>query len=995
MSNEVKQQEDHKMPEEVLRTEFLTAAYARDYDGMREALARGDKNSLYNEDHFGNTALHYATWGVESLDKAPKGDWLDTNPARWKFKKDKQDQSANEMVLFLLSLDKEQSLINKPNKGGWSPLHYAALLNLTQTVKTFMEHKAEVNITAKEGMKHHGNIPLICAAHGWKDTKTGTFKNYNFDTIKVLLDNGADIINLHHSSPLLVVCKGRTRDDKKFFDMDTDSQMKQIDVIKIMLEKVKSLKLNKKALEAFLNRKDKDGESAVTHITYNICSMQSKNTNDQHVDKELLKIVKKLLSWGASMQTKAVSWTPTYHNSKQHSRLPFQGGGWTPLNYACHINRADVAKVILSKENRSLTPEYLDAKDFHGETALTYAVANGLTEVIPDLLSRGASLYHLNGDKWQIHGIDKESFRVFLDDQISVKKVKLDPLDNEDRTSHKVADTEIEFSYQRLHRNLEVSKVESTEEKPQDASMVKIIEKDAEIIPMLTQTNTLLTIDQGTANSHDLKFSYTTKDVMEDMVKISPDHKELLKHPLFMALLKRKWKKIEHIYLLWMFIKIIFLCLLLTVIVMEGQTLKDNRQNSTESLKMEQIDLIPEISNMSLMYLVPFTFLLLFMFIVELFQIGISASWWVQEIKNWFQLIILATGGILAYDLLKKDPSTAQLDLHILGMLLPFVFYEFLRELGYHPSTAKYILLLDKVCKTFFWYGIIYVGLVITPAISFFLIVDQKESVYPTDFSKLLAKTFVMFVGEVELFDVAKSEAFQWLEIVFFLIFIFFLAVVLMNLLNALAIVDTKELVEDAEMEMLSSLLETVSFWENLKEKDPHNRLSKSFLSKLKVRPYLSYLIPDLACYSDDKFIKIRPFGKSRNTSHLLTFFKRMKEPKKQDESDRFTEAEAAPKTTPNLSIIVGENEVQKAFGRKMGKDIVKSALDIYNEKEEAERIRTNVEEEVKRNEKKEKDEMEENQRKEEEMEEWKMKISQQLNTILSLYEGQNNLMDQ
>merc|ERR1711874_131645 len=112
-------------------------------------------------------------------------------------------------------------------------------------------------------------------------------------------------------------------------------------------------------------------------------------------------------------------------------------------------------------------------------------------------------------------------------------------------------------------------------------------------------------------------------------------------------------------------------------------------------------------------------------------------------------------------------------------------------------------------------------------------------------------------------------------------IFIFFLAVVLMNLLNALAIVDTKELVEDAEMEMLSSLLETVSFWENLKENDPHNRLSKSILSKLKVRPYLSYLIPDLTCYSDDKVIKIRPFGKSRKTSCHLCFFKKEKEHKK------------------------------------------------------------------------------------------------------------------
>ena len=141
------------------------------------------------------------------------------------------------------------------------------------------------------------------------------------------------------------------------------------------------------------------------------------------------------------------------------------------------------------------------------------------------------------------------------------------------------------------------------------------------------------------------------------------------------------------------------------------------------------------------------------------------------------------------------------------------VFYECLRELGYHPSAAKFVLLLDKVSKTFFKYGIVYIGLVITPAISFFLVITPNEGTYPTEFSKLLAKTFVMFVGEVELFDVSKnSEIFKWLQIFFFLYFIFFLAVVLMNLLNALAIADTKELLEDAEMEMLHSLLETISF---------------------------------------------------------------------------------------------------------------------------------------------------------------------------------------
>merc|ERR1719228_950195 len=106
------------------------------------------------------------------------------------------------------------------------------------------------------------------------------------------------------------------------------------------------------------------------------------------------------------------------------------------------------------------------------------------------------------------------------------------------------------------------------------------------------------------------------------------------------------------------------------------------------------------------------------------------------------------------------------------------------------------------------------------PAISFYLLIANNDDAFPHDFPKMLAKTIVMFVGEVELFNVSNQPFFQGFEIIFFFLFIFFLVIVLMNLLNALAIVDTKELLDKVEMDMLFSLLGTVSFWENLSQND-------------------------------------------------------------------------------------------------------------------------------------------------------------------------------
>ena len=46
-----------------------------------------------------------------------------------------------------------------------------------------------------------------------------------------------------------------------------------------------------------------------------------------------------------------------------------------------------------------------------------------------------------------------------------------------------------------------------------------------------------------------------------------------------------------------------------------------------------------------------------------------------------------------------------------------------------------------------------------------------------------------------------------------------------MNLLNALAVADAKEMLEDADLEMLHGLLTTVAFWEKVVQGDPENRL--------------------------------------------------------------------------------------------------------------------------------------------------------------------------
>merc|ERR1719192_1225067 len=100
-----------------------------------------------------------------------------------------------------------------------------------------------------------------------------------------------------------------------------------------------------------------------------------------------------------------------------------------------------------------------------------------------------------------------------------------------------------------------------------------------------------------------------------------------------------------------------------------------------------------------------------------------------------------------------------------------------------------------------------------------------------------LVKTSAMFVGELEFSDIPINSATYngMLAYVFFLSFIFLTTVVLMNLLNGLAVNDTRDIKQKAEIYSYISRVETISYMESVLLGNPFNFLSNvpSYLSSL------------------------------------------------------------------------------------------------------------------------------------------------------------------
>ena len=143
------------------------------------------------------------------------------------------------------------------------------------------------------------------------------------------------------------------------------------------------------------------------------------------------------------------------------------------------------------------------------------------------------------------------------------------------------------------------------------------------------------------------------------------------------------------------------------------------------------------------------------------------------------------------------------------------MYLEFLFELGYHPSANKYISMFYGVFTSYLTYLGIYGFFLISFGLAFFQMFPTANE-YPDTFEQMLLKMFTMLLGEFELMKIPfhPSGWMRILEMVFLTAFLILMVLVLQNLLNALAIKDTQEMLSISEQEKLYSIMKLTHFWE-------------------------------------------------------------------------------------------------------------------------------------------------------------------------------------
>ena len=449
--------------------------------------------------------------------------------------------------------------------------------------------------------------------------------------------------------------------------------------------------------------------------------------------------------------------------------------GWTPLSVAIYWaitssrdeNQSEtvaqlhqIARTILNTEN--FNAEHIDAVNDEEGTALHYATAYAMPELVLLLLKRGARMYMQGGQMYQFQEEDLESF---LDTCISYES-----------QGKKVSECNLQLNYNFLINSLETENANnSSSNTAKEAEVVvalKSVDKpdelksdtnlpDEKIYPSPPQgggftlkNDILIATFGGTSAVEERKYTLhtvrTETTILEDMLA---QHRNLLKHPLPRAFLMLKWRKINTIYNTWIAMKTVFLCLLVAVVVWNFRHCRVQEETSETPQRLRACTEMAEIDldNINYLLLVPLSFLLIIFALIELIQFLLSPHSWLLELKSWLQLAILTASAFLFLFIWRVTSIREEVVRQVVAYLLPLSYYEFLHELGCHPRFSKYILLFKRISVKFVKYTSIYIGMVIMCAFSFSVMIarGEKSAQKEEGLISMILGTILMFIGEV------------------------------------------------------------------------------------------------------------------------------------------------------------------------------------------------------------------------------------------------------
>ena len=288
-------------------------------------------------------------------------------------------------------------------------------------------------------------------------------------------------------------------------------------------------------------------------------------------------------------------------------------------------------------------------------------------------------------------------------------------------------------------------------------------------------------------------------DVLMEMAR-SADHRVHLKHPVVTSFLALKWSRIS----IWYNINILFVFFFVAILTSYiFSNYGGSSLNITLPVCMSDLNVTTNVTqtkpygNASILW----AFLTLFLIIMigrEVIQFMVAPLKHLKSFENMLEIVLIVLVSVLIFH---SEPGChAGMKREISAAVLLLSWMELLTMLGRHPTWHRcniYSTMFFTVLTTFITFLVWYSLFLVAFGLGFFILlhgesqgIPQSDDDEPKFFNHLglaVVKTFSMFVGELE-FSSIPFQVSPGFSYIFFLIFVFLMVVVLMNLLNGLAV---------------------------------------------------------------------------------------------------------------------------------------------------------------------------------------------------------------
>jgi ankyrin repeat protein len=283
----------------------------------------------------------------------------------------------------------------------------------------------------------------------------------------------------------------------------------------------------------------------------------------------------------------------------------------------------------------------------------------------------------------------------------------------------------------------------------------------------------------------------------------------LLTHPVISTFLNLKWQKIRSFFFLGVAFYITFLPFLTAhILYSESCNTLNNTDVANKTTSSDDVNTSPDINDTNSTSqpddpILHFLWYFLKVFLIshtlrEILHLALYRWVYILSLENLMDMSLI----IATYLSRSSVAESTQVKSHLSAVALLLGWVKLFLLTGRLPQLYLKLEMLKSVSLTFLNFMADYVILLIAFALSFYILFKgsvQRDGteIFANPFLSL-QKTILMFAGEFE----ASSLSFETLPYtshVIFLLFVFLVAIVLLNLLNGLAVSDTKAIRRNAE----------------------------------------------------------------------------------------------------------------------------------------------------------------------------------------------------